>query len=209
MASTATKRTCRAENKRGEPCSARAVTAEGFCAMHGGLVDPQAIGRKGGSRSPLTRLRREADVSGVAFTSPPGPPFGHVTRRRKSFADAAYGAGAPQLSRGARSLAAAGTCHAPAPLSVRRLPLAPDCPVPGRVHLRRSRAEVRGRDSLWSLGSITSARRPAIGFGRAFGSPPGPSRFISNASSLTPRIDPTRGTFAVSSNASLTRGYPV
>ena len=28
--------------------------------MHGGVVDPQAIGRKGGSRSPLTKLRKAA-----------------------------------------------------------------------------------------------------------------------------------------------------
>jgi hypothetical protein len=58
--STATRRTCTATNKRGEPCSARAVTAAGLCAIHGGLVDPKAIGRKGGSRSPLTKLRRAA-----------------------------------------------------------------------------------------------------------------------------------------------------
>src|SRR5690349_1427016 len=61
MQTSASNRTCRAENKHGEPCRARAVTAEGLCAIHGGLVDPQAIGRKGGSRSPLTKLRREAD----------------------------------------------------------------------------------------------------------------------------------------------------
>jgi hypothetical protein len=45
---SATKRTCRAHNKRGEPCGARAVTADGLCAIHGGVVDPKAIGRKGG-----------------------------------------------------------------------------------------------------------------------------------------------------------------
>jgi hypothetical protein len=47
----AANRTCTATNKRGEPCSARAVTAEGLCAIHGGLVDPQEIGRKGGQAS--------------------------------------------------------------------------------------------------------------------------------------------------------------
>jgi plasmid stability protein len=56
--SSATKRICRSHNKRGEPCSARAVTVEGFCAVHGGLVDPATIGRKGGKASKLTKLRR-------------------------------------------------------------------------------------------------------------------------------------------------------
>src|SRR5215831_16901374 len=46
--SSATKRTCTATNKRGERCQARAVTAGGLCAMHGGLTDPKVIGRRGG-----------------------------------------------------------------------------------------------------------------------------------------------------------------
>jgi hypothetical protein len=54
------KRTCKAHNKRGERCGARAVE-RGLCAAHASLVDMQAIGRKGGSRSPLTKLRKEAD----------------------------------------------------------------------------------------------------------------------------------------------------
>jgi hypothetical protein len=37
---------------------ARAVE-RGLCAIHSGRVDPAEIGRKGGSRSPLTKLRRE------------------------------------------------------------------------------------------------------------------------------------------------------
>ena len=57
---TAAKRTCTATNKRGERCSAQAVE-RGLCAAHSGKVDMKAIGRKGGSRSPLTKLRRNAD----------------------------------------------------------------------------------------------------------------------------------------------------
>jgi hypothetical protein len=57
---TATERTCRAKNKRGERCKARAVE-RGLCAAHAGLVDMQAIGRKGGKVRPLTRLRARAD----------------------------------------------------------------------------------------------------------------------------------------------------
>jgi hypothetical protein len=58
--SSATKRTCKALNKKGERCGARAVE-RGLCAAHAGKVDMGAIGRKGGLRSPLTKLRREAD----------------------------------------------------------------------------------------------------------------------------------------------------
>ena len=57
---SASNRTCKALNKRGERCGSRAVE-RGLCAIHSGRVDPAEIGRKGGSRSPLTRLRREAD----------------------------------------------------------------------------------------------------------------------------------------------------
>jgi hypothetical protein len=59
--SSAVKRTCKALNKRGEPCQSRALTVDGLCAIHGGLVDPQVIGRKGGSAPKMTRLRKEAD----------------------------------------------------------------------------------------------------------------------------------------------------
>jgi hypothetical protein len=54
------KRTCTATNKRGEPCGARAIE-RGLCAVHSGKVNPAEIGRRGGSRSPLTKLRRAAD----------------------------------------------------------------------------------------------------------------------------------------------------
>jgi hypothetical protein len=54
------KRSCTATTKRGERCRARAVE-RGLCAAHAGLVDMRAIGKKGGSRSPLTKLRKAAD----------------------------------------------------------------------------------------------------------------------------------------------------
>ena len=59
--STPTKRTCTATTKRGEPCQARAVTAAGLCAMHGGLVDPKEIGRQGG------KARTRPGMSGKAL----------------------------------------------------------------------------------------------------------------------------------------------
>lgn len=59
MSISASNRRCRADNKRGERCSARAVE-RGLCAAHAGLVDMKAIGKKGGSRSPLTALRKAA-----------------------------------------------------------------------------------------------------------------------------------------------------
>ena len=39
---------CKGTNKRGEPCQASIVGADGRCAAHSGLVDMKAIGRKGG-----------------------------------------------------------------------------------------------------------------------------------------------------------------
>jgi plasmid stability protein len=57
---SATKRTCKITNKRGERCAAHAVE-RGLCVVHGGRVDPAAIGRKGGKVRPLTRLRERAD----------------------------------------------------------------------------------------------------------------------------------------------------
>jgi plasmid stability protein len=59
MGISATDRRCTAQNKQGNRCSARAVE-RGLCAAHAGLVDMKAIGKKGGSRSPLTKLRRAA-----------------------------------------------------------------------------------------------------------------------------------------------------
>jgi hypothetical protein len=44
------KRICSATTSAGNPCKAQAVTADGLCAAHGGLVDMQAIGRRGGER---------------------------------------------------------------------------------------------------------------------------------------------------------------
>jgi hypothetical protein len=52
---------CEAVKRNGERCGARPVSGSNLCSMHAGIVDPKEIGRKGGSRSPLTRLRRQAD----------------------------------------------------------------------------------------------------------------------------------------------------
>lgn len=59
---SATKPTCSATTKRGAPCQARPVR-DGLCAMHSGLTDPRAAGRKGGSaRRGLAKLRgRQAE----------------------------------------------------------------------------------------------------------------------------------------------------
>jgi hypothetical protein len=49
-------RICKGTRKDGQPCGARAMTADGLCAAHGGLVDMAAIGQAGGqarSRSVL------------------------------------------------------------------------------------------------------------------------------------------------------------
>jgi hypothetical protein len=51
---------CTGTNKRGERCQARAIE-RGLCAVHSGRVNPAEIGRKGGSRSPQTKLRKAAD----------------------------------------------------------------------------------------------------------------------------------------------------
>jgi hypothetical protein len=50
---------CEALNARGERCGKRAARGR-FCLVHAGAQDMRELGRKGGSRSPLTRLRREA-----------------------------------------------------------------------------------------------------------------------------------------------------
>lgn len=51
----AAKRRCNGTNRHGQPCQARAVTPSGKCVMHGGLVDPSAMGKAGGRAS--ARLR--------------------------------------------------------------------------------------------------------------------------------------------------------
>jgi hypothetical protein len=56
------KRTCSATNRRGEPCGSRAVTPDGRCAIHGGLVDPSELGRKGGKASGRARSGLGPDV---------------------------------------------------------------------------------------------------------------------------------------------------
>jgi hypothetical protein len=48
---------CEALNARGERCGKRAVRGR-FCLVHAGAQDMAEIGRRGGRRSPLTRLRR-------------------------------------------------------------------------------------------------------------------------------------------------------
>ena len=61
------KRTCSATTSAGKPCRAVAVTAEGLCAAHGGLVDMQAIGKQGGLRRGKTPTLDgwELDADGV------------------------------------------------------------------------------------------------------------------------------------------------
>jgi hypothetical protein len=49
------RRRCSATNRHGEPCKAWAMTPDGRCAMHGGLVDPSALGRAGGLASVRVR----------------------------------------------------------------------------------------------------------------------------------------------------------
>jgi hypothetical protein len=60
---TAIKRRCTATNKRGEPCGARAVTAEGLCAADGGLTDMRAIGAAGGRGSVRSRLGLSDEIA--------------------------------------------------------------------------------------------------------------------------------------------------
>jgi hypothetical protein len=52
-------RACSALNRRGEPCRAGAVLADGFCSMHSParVASPQELGRKGGLAS--GEVRRE------------------------------------------------------------------------------------------------------------------------------------------------------
>jgi hypothetical protein len=49
-------------NARGERCRKRAVRGR-FCLVHAGEQDMRLLGKKGGSRSPLTKLRKAADDS--------------------------------------------------------------------------------------------------------------------------------------------------
>src|SRR5512132_884478 len=64
---SATQRKCRALNRHGLPCAAHVVTDAGLCAMHAGLTDPRAAGRKGGlatkrmTRSLRDLIRSEVD----------------------------------------------------------------------------------------------------------------------------------------------------
>jgi hypothetical protein len=57
------KRRCSATNKRGEACGARAITPDGRCAIHGGVVDPSELGRKGGRASVRSRLGLGPEVA--------------------------------------------------------------------------------------------------------------------------------------------------
>jgi hypothetical protein len=52
VVSTASKRRCKATNKRGEPCAATVVGADGKCSAHSGRQDMRELGRRGGRRSP-------------------------------------------------------------------------------------------------------------------------------------------------------------
>jgi hypothetical protein len=56
-------RICNATRKDGQPCQARALTADGRCAAHGGLVDMRAAGRLGGKASVRSRLGFGPDVA--------------------------------------------------------------------------------------------------------------------------------------------------
>lgn len=51
---------CQATNARGKRCGKRAARGR-FCLVHAGEQDMRELGRKGGSRSPLTKLRNAAD----------------------------------------------------------------------------------------------------------------------------------------------------
>jgi hypothetical protein len=67
-------RACSALNRRGEPCRARAVLADGFCSMHSPAraVSAAELGRKGGlasgevrreqGRSVRERLRKKVEA---------------------------------------------------------------------------------------------------------------------------------------------------
>src|SRR5712691_103866 len=52
---------CKFVKQSGERCKRPAASDNGLCHAHSGRQDMKALGRKGGLRSPLTRLRREAD----------------------------------------------------------------------------------------------------------------------------------------------------
>src|SRR5215217_7774157 len=51
---------CRGTNRRGEPCQRLASEPGGLCVVHAGKQSMAEIGRLGGSRSPMTGLRRAA-----------------------------------------------------------------------------------------------------------------------------------------------------
>jgi hypothetical protein len=52
---------CQGTNRRGERCQRRAGE-NGLCIVHGGKLDMKAIGRKGGSARPNTKLRQAASI---------------------------------------------------------------------------------------------------------------------------------------------------
>jgi hypothetical protein len=54
---------CRGTTKSGQPCQSFAVTKEGFCSVHGGLVDAAAIGRKGGQQRTRNLLGLDDSVA--------------------------------------------------------------------------------------------------------------------------------------------------
>jgi hypothetical protein len=49
---SAGKRRCKAKTRRGQPCAAIVVGADGYCSAHSGKVDMRELGRRGGSKSP-------------------------------------------------------------------------------------------------------------------------------------------------------------
>jgi hypothetical protein len=49
---------CSEKNRYGQPCRAKAIK-DGRCAMHSGLSDPRAMGRKLNGKARMTKLRRE------------------------------------------------------------------------------------------------------------------------------------------------------
>src|SRR5512133_4368078 len=61
VSGTSTGSRCRGHNRFGASCRRLAVR-DGYCTVHGpNAQDMAALGRKGGSRSPLTKLRKAVD----------------------------------------------------------------------------------------------------------------------------------------------------
>jgi hypothetical protein len=50
-------------NQRGEPCGSRAITKDGKCAAHSGIVDMRAIGMAGGRASVRSRLGLDPELA--------------------------------------------------------------------------------------------------------------------------------------------------